>query len=110
MDLTTNPLEEALTVSISNNASHGTAEVDADNIVTYTPSLNYFGSDSFEYTLTDASGATATATVKMTVISVNDAPTATNLGATYTTNEDESISVTFDINDTETTNDALMLQ
>ena len=110
VDLTTNPLEEALTVSISNNAAHGTAEVDADNIVTYTPSLNYFGSDSFEYTLTDASGATATATVKMTVISVNDAPTATNLGATYTTNEDESISVTFDINDTETTNDALMLQ
>ncbi|MBI1729608.1 tandem-95 repeat protein [Candidatus Acetothermia bacterium] len=43
---------------------------------TYTPSLNYNGSDSFNYTIKDAANATSSASVSITVISVNDPPVA----------------------------------
>jgi uncharacterized delta-60 repeat protein len=43
--------------------------------VTYTPAADYFGSDSFTYTVSDGNGGTATATVNVTVNPVNDPPT-----------------------------------
>ena len=56
----------------------------------YTPVANYNGSDSFTYTINDGHGGTNTYTVSVTVVSVNDAPTASNTSAT--TNEDIAIS------------------
>lgn len=47
-----------------------------NGIATYTPNTNFNGTDSFNYTVSDGFGGTATATVSITVISVNDAPTA----------------------------------
>ena len=44
--------------------------------VSYTPNANYFGSDSFTYTIGDGNGGSATATVTITVTSVNDNPVA----------------------------------
>jgi hypothetical protein len=44
--------------------------------VTYTPNANYFGPDSFTYTISDGNGGTDTATVSVTVTSVNDPPVA----------------------------------
>jgi hypothetical protein len=55
--------------------------------VTYTPASNYNGADSFTYTITDSHGATATATVNLTVSAVNDAVGAT-APATFSLNED----------------------
>jgi hypothetical protein len=46
------------------------------NPVTYTPALNFHGTDSFTYTVSDGQGGTATATVSVTVTPVNDAPVA----------------------------------
>ena len=43
---------------------------------TYTPNANFFGTDSFTYTISDGNGGTDTATVTVTVTEVNDAPTA----------------------------------
>lgn len=36
--------------------SHGSATINADNAVTYTPSANFNGSDSFDYTVSDGRG------------------------------------------------------
>ncbi|MFN8640110.1 MAG: cadherin-like domain-containing protein, partial [Candidatus Binatia bacterium] len=42
--------------------------------LTYTPNANFFGADSFTYTIADGNGGTATATVNVTVTNVNDPP------------------------------------
>ncbi|MEK6822503.1 MAG: Ig-like domain-containing protein, partial [Nanoarchaeota archaeon] len=75
--------------------------------VTYTPNLGFNGTDSFTYTIDDANGGQATATVTVTVSILNNAPVA----------NDDSISVaedgffTFDptINDTDADNDVLTI-
>ena len=59
--------------------------------VTYTPSANFFGSDSFTYKANDSSLDSAPATVSITVNAVNDAPVASNVSAS--TNEDTPVSV-----------------
>lgn len=57
-------------------ASHGTAVLDAGDVV-YTPADDYCGPDSFDYTLNSDPGITATVTV--TVTCINDAPTAASI-------------------------------
>lgn len=69
---------DALTVTRASGASNGSARVNANNTVTYTPNANFHGTDSFTYTVRDAGGATDTATVTVTITSVNDAPVANN--------------------------------
>ncbi|QKQ26812.1 Ig-like domain-containing protein [Candidatus Reidiella endopervernicosa] len=64
------------TYTVSTNPAYGALSGTAPNL-TYTPAANYFGSDSFAFTVTDNEGATsAAATVSITVNSVNDEPTA----------------------------------
>ncbi len=46
--------------------------------VTYTPSANYLGSDSFTYTITDANGASATGNVSVTIVMVDPLPVIAN--------------------------------
>jgi hypothetical protein len=66
---------ETLTVTAASDPAHGTTTFTATG-VSYTPDANYFGPDSFTYTISDGHGASATATVNVTVIPVNDAPVA----------------------------------
>ena len=60
--------------------SHGTAtilhRVDQRDVVSYQPAADYFGSDCFAYTIANRRGQTDTATVTITVTSVNDPPVA----------------------------------
>ena len=56
-------------------AGHGAAAIAAGG-VRYVPELNWYGTDRFTYTIADPEGLTATATVTMTVLPVNDAPEA----------------------------------
>ncbi|HEX8235472.1 MAG TPA: Ig-like domain-containing protein [Abditibacteriaceae bacterium] len=56
--------------------------------LTYTPPANFFGTDTFTYTVQDGKGGTNTATVTVTVLPVNDAPSFA-LGANQTVSEDE---------------------
>jgi hypothetical protein len=58
-----------------------TAGVDAGS-VSYRPSPDFSGSDSFAYTIADGNGGTATGSVTITVTNVNDAPVAANDAAT----------------------------
>ena len=69
---------QTLTVTSVTAAAHGTAAVaPGGGAVTYTPAADYFGPDTFTYTVSDGHGASAVGTVAITVISVNDAPTFT---------------------------------
>ncbi len=78
---------DALTFSIATTPANGAlgavgAVTCAANTcsadVTYTPSGNFNGPDSFTFTASDGSLASAPATVSITVNPVNDAPTANN--------------------------------
>ena len=60
------PDGHTVNVSANGQATHGTV-TRAGNRLTYTPQSGYSGTDSFTYTLSDAKGATTTATVKVTV-------------------------------------------
>jgi hypothetical protein len=78
--------EDPLSVDAVTQAAHGAVAVvtsgpDAGK-VTYTPSADYVGSDSFTYTISDGHGGTAVGTVTVAVTGVNDAPAATNDTAT----------------------------
>ena len=68
-----------MTYALTTSPSHGTIVFNVDGTFTYTPTGNYHGPDSFTYTVTDANGATATATVSLTVTPVNDAPVAADV-------------------------------
>ncbi|WP_319458295.1 beta strand repeat-containing protein, partial [Mycobacterium sp. RTGN3] len=71
--------------------THGSVVLNGDGTVTYTPATNYAGPASFTYTVADTAGTPSanTATVSLSVINSNDAPTAVDDG-TYDVNEDGS--------------------
>src|SRR4029077_11438930 len=81
---------ETLTITTVTQGSHG-AVVNNGTNVSYTPAANYFGTDSFTYTISDGNGGTDTATVNVTVTSVNDAPTAQP--DSYVVNQDTPLNV-----------------
>ena len=87
----TDPDGDALTISTT-GPSHGTYAAGV-----YTPAANYHGPDSFSYTADDGNGGTDTATVSITVRSVNDAPLAGDQNVA--TDEDMSLPITLGAND-----------
>jgi serine/threonine protein phosphatase PrpC len=92
-------------VSVTQGA-HGTVSLNA-GVVTYAPAANYHGADAFTYTVDDGRGGTASATVDVTVLSVNDAPVT--VADTATVAEDGAASVDVLANDTDVDGDALTL-
>ncbi len=64
---------DALSVASVSSAAHGTAVLNNDGTVRYTPTAGYTGADTFTYQLRDARGATATGTV---TVNVANAPVA----------------------------------
>lgn len=61
------PNGDALTVVSVTSAAHGLAALNADGSVRYTPAAGYTGTDTFNYQLRDAQGATATGTVTVNI-------------------------------------------
>ena len=54
---------------------HGTTEITDDGKnLTYEPDLNFYGDDSFNYTISDGNGGTDTQSVKVEVSEINDPP------------------------------------
>lgn len=66
---------DVLSIDSFTQPASGVVTHDA-GILTYVPSLNFFGTDTFEYTASDGEGGTDTATVTVEVAAVNDAPVA----------------------------------
>ena len=71
------PNEQPLTLHSFSEPSHGSLTDNGDGTVTYTPNPDYYGQDSFEYTITDGRGGFDTATVTIAIESVNDQPSFT---------------------------------
>lgn len=70
--------------TLATQAAFGSVVLNTNGTFSYTPNADFFGSDSYTYSLCDG-GAPAvcdTATVYVTVTPVNDAPVATNDNAT----------------------------
>ncbi|MCA1620853.1 MAG: tandem-95 repeat protein [Acidobacteria bacterium] len=81
---------DALTiVSVTQGANGSVAN--NGNSVSYTPNANFFGADSFTYTVSDGNGGQDAATVSVTVANVNDAPVANN--DNYSTSQDTTLTV-----------------
>ena len=69
------PDGDTLTFSVTGEPSHGSLSGTAPSL-TYTPSPNYRGNDSFSFVVNDGLVDSADATVAITVIPVNDDPVA----------------------------------
>ncbi|MGH8665118.1 MAG: cadherin-like domain-containing protein, partial [Burkholderiales bacterium] len=80
---------DALAVEIVTGPEHGSAIVEADGTVTYTPQANFFGSDAFTYRVFDGQVSSDVATVAIEVNAVDDAPSAQPLSVQ--TDEDASV-------------------
>ena len=85
------PNNDEITAVLVENPGHGTLVLSADGSFTYTPELNYHGTDSFTYKATDGTNESEVATVTITINSVNDAPVAED--DTYTVDEDAVLTV-----------------
>jgi subtilisin family serine protease/subtilisin-like proprotein convertase family protein len=64
------------------SAQNGTAVINADNTVTFTPAANFFGTASFTYTISDGRGGSDSATATVRVAPVQDPPVAVDDSAT----------------------------
>ncbi|PSW00140.1 Ig-like domain-containing protein, partial [Photobacterium lipolyticum] len=88
------------TVAIVSQPEKGKVVVSELGMVTYTPEVNYYGSDSFTYVVQDNEDATSEATaVSLTVNSINDAPVASDDVATLLEDSTHSINVLGNDND-----------
>ena len=96
---------DPLVVASVTQPAHGSATIVSAHEVRYTPAANFHGSDSFTYSVADPSGATASATVTLSITSVNDAPVAVADSATV----DQDTSATIDVvaNDSDPDHDPL---
>ena len=98
------PDADPLTYTITNPVDHGTLSGTAPNY-TYDPDENFFGTDSFTYSVSDGRGGTDTATVTINVAAVNDAPVAHD--QSITTDEDTAVNGTLVATDVDNAPSAL---
>jgi hypothetical protein len=85
------PDNDPLTVTNLTQPANGSAAVNADQTVTYTPDPEFFGTDSFTYTANDGEIDSNTASVTVEVLSVNDPPAV--MDDAYITDEDVTLIV-----------------
>jgi len=71
---------DQITAILVNQPAHGTVTLNANGAFTYTPSANFFGTDTFRYQASDGIVASGPATITVTVTSVNDVPVANGDG------------------------------
>jgi VCBS repeat-containing protein len=87
----TDPDSSSLTAVVASNPTHGTLALNANGSFTYTPTAGYTGPDAFTYRANDGSLNSNTATVAITVTTVNSPPVAAN--DTYSTPKGTPLSV-----------------
>ncbi len=83
---------------------NGDITLNTDGSFTYTPNANFNGSDSFTYTASDGD-LSDTATVDLTIVSINDAPTAVD--DSYSINENTGVACNVLANDDDIDGDSL---
>lgn len=99
----------ALTATLMSQPAHGTITFNPNGSFTYTPTANYFGTDSFTYRVSDGTLTSNVTTVSLTVNGSNQAPVSTN--DAYSIAEDGTLTVLGGsgvlINDTDPDSDPL---
>ena len=100
---------DALTASLETPPSHGNATVNADGSFTYIPTPNYFGVDSFTFSVFDGTDRSPPATVTITVTPRQDAPIGNSDQYFVTPNSSLSVNATLGVlaNDVDVDGDAL---
>ena len=109
-EVTTNDTDvdgDAVTITAKTNGTNGSVEC-STTTCTYTPDQDFYGSDTFTYTISDGKSGTAIGTVNVSVGGVADAPVAAD--NTLTTPEDSAGSVNVLANDLDVDNDPLTIQ
>src|SRR5262245_57245923 len=97
---------DSFTVTNVTQGANGSVQINADGTITYTPNANFFGTDSFMYTVNDGQPTgSASATVTVSVTAQNDAPAAADDVAT--TDEDTPVTIAVLGNDTDVDGDTL---
>jgi len=85
--------------NVASQPANGTLSGTPPNL-TYTPDPNWYGEDSFTFTVSDGTLGSAPATVTITVASVNDLPEASDQDVE--TDEDTPVAIVLSANDVET--------
>jgi VCBS repeat-containing protein len=88
--------------------AHGAVTVNADGTFSYTPTADYFGTDTFTYRLSDGPLESNLATVSLTITPVNDAPVVADVLAT--TAEDTALVIALGAYATDVDSTALTTQ
>ncbi len=78
----TDPNGDRLTLTGVSPGANGSTRLNADGTVTYTPAVNWYGTDTFTYTVSNSMAETATANVSVTVNHVKPPPTANPVNRT----------------------------
>ncbi len=89
----------SLSVAVNTNPTFGTLNLNSNGGFTYNSIADYYGDDSFTYTLSDGAGGTSTGTVNITVTPVNDAPTAQPADFSLAFENQNEFHFTLDVND-----------
>ncbi|QSZ42755.1 tandem-95 repeat protein [Sulfurimonas aquatica] len=104
-----NDLGDTISIDSYTQAANGSL-VQSSGVFTYTPTADFNGADNFTYTIRDVNGSLDTATVTVTVASINDAPVAVDDVASTT--EDLALVIpvaTLLSNDTDVDGDTLSI-
>jgi hypothetical protein len=104
------PDGEAIVVVDAMPPGNGTVEITSASTVTYRPDTGYVGIDTFDYTISDANGNEATATVTLELLS-QDAPNRGPIGARDFSETGPGVPVVVDVllNDVDPERDALRI-
>lgn len=89
---------DLLTYELLSQPTHGTL-VGSGNFYTYAPAENYFGPDSFTFSVSDGSTVSNEAKVNILVTSVNDVPVISALPLIFYTKEDSAYQVCISVVD-----------
>jgi hypothetical protein len=96
---------DTLTITSITQASHGSVTITGGGTsLTYTPTSDYNGPDSFTYTISDGQGGIDTATVSVYINNISDPPVLEDIG---NKSVDENATLTFPINATDADGDTI---
>jgi hypothetical protein len=101
------PDGDSLSVDVASDPANGRVS-NLGNAVQYAPDPNFYGIDTFTYSVSDGHGGTSSAAVTVRVAAVNDDPIAQDDSAS--TNEDVAVTVSVLANDSDPDGNALTIQ
>jgi large repetitive protein len=95
-----------LSYQLTGTVSNGVINMTSNGQVVFQPAPNYFGTQVVSYSVCDQQGACNTATLTLTVQSVNDVPSVLN--DAFTVQEDQSLTANVSLNDSDIESSALI--